>query len=992
MKTLFSLLIFVFAVFSVALALDTQIIFNDNFEAASTWTLGGDFAIGTSSEGITAHSGTKILATNLAGNHLSGQEFLQSFAFSPEFNVSGLSNISLNFWSKSSFEGAPYDRGAVYVQIDNYAWQAVYVPAYQRETAWTKHYIPLSPMLDNANTLRFLFTYASDQATEYSGWNIDDVVLQASTALGGTYFITPGTSGANNFESFSAAIDAINIAGISAPTTINVGSGLVFTEELPVLIHGGSASNPLTFGKTGNGANPILRSSGNASSRNAILSLQGVNYLSFNGIDLQGIGSAIEYGILLQNRSPFAGSSHNSFSNLRISDINEVNIKSIYDYEPASLSGAHSHNQYTYLTLDGPAAGIFLSSPWFTDFDFYGSSNTIANCSFASNAENILSDYAIKVQKHRLSDIHHNQINHVNYGNGIIHEGSIEGSIHANKISGLIGTDVVGIAVQGAKVFNNFVNLSQSIFIAHNTTGIKILNPGAALIDFNSIRIASGLNSNSACIQTQEMGTVRISNNILANYSSPASTGRSHTLLRVPYPNAFASSGNISNANLFYVANTPNSIAYDMFNNTSLGYLQWQAQSQMDSYSKLGDPRFVSNANLHINPSIATPVESSGRYLFQQDYSWITSDIDGDTRIVNSLDIGADEGDFTLDIQLPFTPFPISPNANAQNVFVNNVPTLRWSIGMDMMHPVDYTELYFSTDATLVNSLDPSVMVQGDGTTIYESYTHNAALEAGQTYYWKVLLFNAVGTTMGDTWSFGTEAIIQSYPHVQGFDSYDMGGWINKWSSMPGTDNMYEFMGSGWQMSQMNQYIHEGASALYINSMMMPAYYWIISPLYELPAIPELSFWLYFDHSTENPTELELWIQSDNIWQPISTWNSTLQNNLYNAAETLTLADFGGEQVRFAFVYNSGAWGNPLAIDSFTINALQGFSLGISQNQDGNVMLSWEAVPGATGYKIMQSDTPYGIYEELIILPPQSLSYAIAMLDGRKFFYVIPLF
>src|SRR6185503_5579333 len=88
-----------------------------------------------------------------------------------------------------------------------------------------------------------------------------------------------------------------------------------------------------------------------------------------------------------------------------------------------------------------------------------------------------------------------------------------------------------------------------------------------------------------------------------------------------------------------------------------------------DANSVSENPPFLSTTGslpnfLHIDPSVATQVESGGSFI-----GGITDDYDGDTRNVSTPDIGADEGTFTLsDLSGPnisYTPVPNSCNTSA---------------------------------------------------------------------------------------------------------------------------------------------------------------------------------------------------------------------------------------------------------------------------------------------------------------------------------------
>ena len=69
----------------------------------------------------------------------------------------------------------------------------------------------------------------------------------------------------------------------------------------------------------------------------------------------------------------------------------------------------------------------------------------------------------------------------------------------------------------------------------------------------------------------------------------------------------------------------------------------WKSVVGMDEGSLFGDPKFINPVNnLHINPSLPTPVEGNG-YLITS----VTSDIDNQTRSgLTPVDIGADAGNF----------------------------------------------------------------------------------------------------------------------------------------------------------------------------------------------------------------------------------------------------------------------------------------------------------------------------------------------------------
>jgi hypothetical protein len=142
-------------------------------------------------------------------------------------------------------------------------------------------------------------------------------VLVNPTFPAGTYTIDKTLpASATNFQSFAAAVSAIN-CGISGNIIFNVASNQVFNEDIPVINAVGNSSATITFQKNGTGANPkiIPLSAGTIASSttlgndgDGIIILNGTDYITFDGIDLDassgfsGTGM-YEYGYYLKKAS-----------------------------------------------------------------------------------------------------------------------------------------------------------------------------------------------------------------------------------------------------------------------------------------------------------------------------------------------------------------------------------------------------------------------------------------------------------------------------------------------------------------------------------------------------------------------------------------------------------------------------------------------------------------------------------------------------------------
>ncbi|MCC5840535.1 MAG: SUMF1/EgtB/PvdO family nonheme iron enzyme [Opitutales bacterium] len=273
----------------------------------------------------------------------------------------------------------------------------------------------------------------------------------------------------------------------------------------------------------------------------------------------------------------------------------------------------------------------------------------------------------------------------------------------------------------------------------------------------------------------------------------------------------------------------------------------------------------------------------------------------------------------------PLAPFAIDPQDGASFVDGERAPTLRWSSSMSLDRPRHYDYLYFHTDLTAVESRHPMALVAGDGlTAIGDEWTAPAPLQPGTTYYWRVVNGNAGGETVGDVWSFTTLSPVTTYPYFEGFDDKGFeppAGWSNQWSfDLSGAD-LEPTMGGGWGPAYDDALIFEGAGAYTANSWSMPAYYWLVSPPFALPAGATLRFHVYYQWTPEEPTELFLRVLVNGVWQPWVLWADAAHTNLYAEEAVLDLAAFAGQQVRFAFIYNAAAWGSPVAIDALFIEA-----------------------------------------------------------------------
>ncbi|MBK9449281.1 MAG: HYR domain-containing protein [Bacteroidetes bacterium] len=259
---------------------------------------------------------------------------------------------------------------------------------------------------------------------------------------------------------------------------------------------------------------------------------------------------------------------------------------------------------------------------------------------------------------------------------GLVVSGATATNVFKNSICNLSGSNasssVNGLLVSGGtlvNVFNNLIgDLRAPIANAANpVNGLNITGGTTVNASFNTVRIAAtsaGLLFGSSAVSVSTTPTVTLRNNIFVNLGT--ANGAAFTAAHRRSTTTLTSYGATSNNNLFF-AGTPgatNVIYFDGTNNDQTLAAYKLRVSARDNGSVTENPPFLSttcgNSNfLHIDPSIATQVESGGSPV-----AGITDDFDGNTRNVSTPDIGADEGAFLLsDVSGPTISYTLFSNA-----------------------------------------------------------------------------------------------------------------------------------------------------------------------------------------------------------------------------------------------------------------------------------------------------------------------------------------
>ena len=229
-----------------------------------------------------------------------------------------------------------------------------------------------------------------------------------------------------------------------------------------------------------------------------------------------------------------------------------------------------------------------------------------------------------------------------------------------NKISGLLNSNTGGYGARGINVIstttpanieisNNFIwNIAATSRCQLTFWPIGIVVDAAISnvnVYYNSVNLYGSLAgyttaTNSAALYVGATVTGQnVRNNILVNTfdNTTVATDKAYAIYSAAANTAYTD----INYNDYFVSGTPGVLGYLGADQTTLAL--WQAATGKDANSVSGDPKFQLATNLHIQPSVVSPVSNAGTPI-----ATVLNDIDGDVRSTGSPnpDIGADEYTF----------------------------------------------------------------------------------------------------------------------------------------------------------------------------------------------------------------------------------------------------------------------------------------------------------------------------------------------------------
>ncbi len=352
-----------------------------------------------------------------------------------------------------------------------------------------------------------------------------------------------------DYASLTLAVTDLNTQGVGAGgVTFNIAAG--YTESITAAIFltaTGTAANPIMFQKSGAGANPLItRTDGGTLATSvlggqgdAVILIQGSDYVTFVAIDVAASDHGIEYGYFLRKTNSDDGCKFVAIRNCTVTMTKGTSafVAGIYssNLDPASTTGSAVGVTVTSIagrnegvqiignTISNVFTGIHLrgfnhtTAPFgFYDHDFVvgamGAGNIIQN--FGGNAAS--TTYGIYMIYHNNLSIGYNTINNTaGGGSGFTATGYGIFTSTATSVNISITNNLVTLTSAGTTTLMHGINnaagstaAGNTVTIAHNTvTGCAY--PTATTAAFTGI------------VNTGTAATVNVHNNTVSNNVLP---------------------------------------------------------------------------------------------------------------------------------------------------------------------------------------------------------------------------------------------------------------------------------------------------------------------------------------------------------------------------------------------------------------------------------------------------------------------------------------
>lgn len=174
--------------YSVVIATDQIVAFEDDFETDKGWTAEGLWERGTpTGEGgdygnpdpLGAYEGSNVFGYNLNGDY--ANNLSETHLTSPAIDCSALSGARLKFYRWLGVEQPDYDHAYIKISTNGTSWTVIWENTEEiADNAWQEIEMDISSYVDGEETVYLRFTMGeTDGGWRYCGWNIDNLSISA---------------------------------------------------------------------------------------------------------------------------------------------------------------------------------------------------------------------------------------------------------------------------------------------------------------------------------------------------------------------------------------------------------------------------------------------------------------------------------------------------------------------------------------------------------------------------------------------------------------------------------------------------------------------------------------------------------------------------------------------------------------------------------------------------------------------------------------------
>ncbi|MBI2416970.1 MAG: hypothetical protein HYV28_03550 [Ignavibacteriales bacterium] len=325
------------------------------------------------------------------------------------------------------------------------------------------------------------------------------------------------------FETVAAAITSINTSGIGAGgLTINVPADYVETFASPTagrITATGTSSDPIVFQKSGSGANPVITAGiGTTTNLDGIIVLQGTDYITFDGINLQESAGNITtttqmefgYALLKKNATaPFDGCQNITIKNCSVS-LNRTNVASIGVWAGnhiatattsltiSAATDANSNITVDNVTIQNAFSGVvFNGYASATPYALYDQNNTVKNCSITNFGGVTGTAYGIRVIYGNNFVANSNTIDNAANG-GVAHPSTMYGIMTSTGVTSTFiaryNTITLNKASSTSTIYGLYNGFTGNVTMSSNTLQNFVAGGSSGVIYFiyQSATLASG--------------------------------------------------------------------------------------------------------------------------------------------------------------------------------------------------------------------------------------------------------------------------------------------------------------------------------------------------------------------------------------------------------------------------------------------------------------------------------------------------------------------